>query len=83
MHGAFGSYDQQQVALGLKVRHDHRSRFMSDDYQKELDFLCIESSPATSESWKATSDLHTESSDSANGRAFRPTCLDDRIGSTL
>lgn len=36
----------QGVALGLKVRHDHGSQFMSDDYQKELDFLSIESSPA-------------------------------------
>jgi putative transposase len=42
---AFGSYSQE-VALGLKVRHDHGSQFMSDDYQKELDFLGIESSPA-------------------------------------
>jgi len=41
----FGSYDHM-VAIGLKVRHDHGSQFMSDDYQGELNFLGIESSPA-------------------------------------
>jgi len=42
---AFGSYEQQ-VAIGLKVHHDHGSQFISYDYQKALDFLGIESSPA-------------------------------------
>jgi len=42
---AFGSY-AQNVAIGLKVRHDHGSQFISYDYQKELEFLGIESSPA-------------------------------------
>lgn len=37
---------RQDVALGLKLRHDHGSPFMSDDYQSELHFLGIESSPA-------------------------------------
>jgi transposase InsO family protein len=41
----FGSYDAK-VAVGLKLRHDHGSQFVSDDYQRELDFLGIESSPA-------------------------------------
>jgi transposase InsO family protein len=35
-----------KVAVGLKLRHDHGSQFTSDDYQQELDFLGIESSPA-------------------------------------
>jgi transposase InsO family protein len=41
----FGSY-AEAVASGLKLRHDHGSAFMSDDFQKELRFLGIESSPA-------------------------------------
>ena len=31
---------------GLQLRHDHGSQFMSDDFQNELAFLGIESSPA-------------------------------------
>jgi transposase InsO family protein len=34
------------VASGLKLRHDHGSQYMSDDFQAELGFLGIESSPA-------------------------------------
>ena len=41
----FGSYDAN-VAVGLKLRHDHGSQFISDDYQNEIRFLGIESSPA-------------------------------------
>jgi transposase InsO family protein len=40
--GAYG----QDVARGLKLRHDHGSQYMSDDFQAELTFLGIESSPA-------------------------------------
>lgn len=40
--GAFGA----DVASGLKLRHDHGSQFVADDYQRELAFLGIESSPA-------------------------------------
>ncbi len=40
--GAFG----QQVASGLKIRHDHGSQYMSRDFQKELAFIGAESSPA-------------------------------------
>ena len=40
--GAFG----EDVARGLAVRHDHGSQYMSGDFQKELRFLGIESSPA-------------------------------------
>lgn len=34
------------IASGLKLRHDHGSQFVADDYQLELAFLGIESSPA-------------------------------------
>jgi len=40
--GAFG----EDVAEGLSLRHDHGSQFMSDDFQHELRFLGIESSPS-------------------------------------
>lgn len=40
--GAFG----QQVAHGLRLRHDHGSQFISDVFQTELAFLGIESSAA-------------------------------------
>ncbi len=40
--GAFG----KDVARGLAVRHDHGPQYMADDYQKELRFLGVESSPA-------------------------------------
>ena len=41
-YGAFG----QDIASGLKLRHDHGSQFVADDFQRELAFLAIESSPA-------------------------------------
>lgn len=34
------------IATGLQVRHDHGSQYMSDDFQAELRFLGIASSPA-------------------------------------
>lgn len=34
------------IALGLAMRHDHGSQYMSNHFQKELKFLGIESSPA-------------------------------------
>jgi putative transposase len=34
------------ITDGLRVRHDHGSQFVADDYQRELAFLGIESSPA-------------------------------------
>jgi putative transposase len=40
--GAFGA----GVAGGLKLRHDHGSQFVADDYQRELAFLGIARSPA-------------------------------------
>lgn len=40
--GAFSS----GVAAGLKLRHDHGSVYMSDDFQSEITFLGMEPSPA-------------------------------------
>jgi transposase InsO family protein len=40
--GGFG----EAVAAGVTSRHDHGSQFMSADFQAELRFLGIESSPA-------------------------------------
>jgi len=34
------------IAAGLQVRHDHGSQYMSDDFQTELRFVGITSSPA-------------------------------------
>lgn len=34
------------TATGLTVRHDHGSQYMSEDFQPELRFLGIVSSPA-------------------------------------
>jgi transposase InsO family protein len=41
----FGGF-AKDVAHGLAVRHDHGSQYVSHDFQKELRFLGIESSPA-------------------------------------
>jgi putative transposase len=41
----FGGFTKD-VAHGLAVRHDHGSQYMAHDFQKELRFLGIESSPA-------------------------------------
>jgi len=41
----FGGF-ATHIAHGLSVRHDHGSQYMSDVFQKELDFLGAESSPA-------------------------------------
>ena len=41
----FGAF-AEGVAGGLKLRHDHGSQFVADDYQRELAFLGIASSPA-------------------------------------
>jgi putative transposase len=40
--GAIG----KDVAAGLKLRHDHGSNYMSDDFQDEIAFLGIEGSPS-------------------------------------
>jgi len=41
----FGAF-AEGIACGLKLRHDHGSPFLSDDFQSEIRFLGIESSPA-------------------------------------
>jgi transposase InsO family protein len=41
----FGDYTAQ-VAMGLKVRHDHGPAYMAHDFQRELEFLGIQSSPS-------------------------------------
>jgi transposase InsO family protein len=40
----FGGF-AQGIALGVKLRHDHGSQFLSDDLQREIRFLDLESSP--------------------------------------
>jgi transposase InsO family protein len=40
--GGFGA----GVAVGLTIRHDHGSNYMSDDFQRELEFLGMVSSPS-------------------------------------
>jgi transposase InsO family protein len=41
----FGVFDPG-IAAGLAIRHDHGSAYMSDDFQEELSFLGIASSPS-------------------------------------
>jgi putative transposase len=41
----FGGF-ANNVARGLSIRHDHGSQYMSDAFQKELEFLGADSSPA-------------------------------------
>ena len=41
----FGGY-AEKIAQGLEVRHDHGSAYMADDFQGELRFLGMESSPS-------------------------------------
>jgi len=41
----FGGFDRG-IARGLTIRHDHGSAYMSGDFQRELAFLGMESSPS-------------------------------------
>jgi transposase InsO family protein len=41
----FGGFEKG-IALGLAIRHDHGSAYMSDDFQRELAFLGMTSSPS-------------------------------------
>jgi transposase InsO family protein len=41
----FGGFDRG-IAAGLAIRHDHGSAYMSDDFQRELAFLGMISSPS-------------------------------------
>ena len=45
MRRHFGAF-AKDIACGLALRHDHGSQYMADDFQKELRFLGIASSPA-------------------------------------
>ena len=45
VRACFGTF-AEGVAGGLELRHDHGSQFVADDYQRELAFLGIASSPA-------------------------------------
>ena len=42
---AFGGF-AKGIATGLAIRHDHGSAYMSDDFQRELTFLGMTSSPS-------------------------------------
>ncbi len=48
--GAFG----KGIAAGVRLRHDHGSQFVADDFQAQLAFLGPTSSPALSASPRAT-----------------------------
>ena len=37
---------REKAAMGIRLRHDHGSQYMSDDFQAEIAFLGMESSPA-------------------------------------
>jgi transposase InsO family protein len=41
----FGAF-AEQIATGLKLRHDHGSQYVSHDFQNEIAFLGLKSSPA-------------------------------------
>ena len=41
----FGSFSEN-AAAGIRLRHDHGSVYMSDDFQNEIQFLGMESSPS-------------------------------------
>jgi transposase InsO family protein len=41
----FGRFEKG-IAAGLAIRHDHGSAYMSDDFQQELSFLGMTSSPS-------------------------------------
>jgi len=42
----FGTLDRPGVAGGLTLRHDHGSTYISADFQREIRFLGMTSSPA-------------------------------------
>lgn len=45
MRHAFGCFGKD-IGVGLKLRHDHGSQYVSDVFQKEVAFLGIKSSPS-------------------------------------
>ena len=44
-HDYFGSFSED-IAAGLKIRHDHGSQYMADEFQDEISFLGMISSPS-------------------------------------
>jgi transposase InsO family protein len=65
----FGGFSEA-VAAGVQLRHDHGSQFMGADFQAELRFLGIESSPAFVREPEGNGYVEIY-----NGR-FRDECLD-------
>jgi transposase InsO family protein len=57
----------KDVAAGLKLRHDHGSNYMSEDFQTEIAFLGIEASPSFVREPEATARPGASS-----GRTSRP-----------
>lgn len=45
MRRCFGAF-AEKVVTGLSLRHDHGSQYMSDDFQNEIRFLGMKSTPA-------------------------------------
>jgi putative transposase len=45
VHEQFGGF-AEGIACGVRLRHDHGSQFMSDDFQAQIAFLGIAASPA-------------------------------------
>jgi putative transposase len=45
VRACFGAF-ADGIARGLKLRHDHGSQFLADDFQAEIAFLGVASSPA-------------------------------------
>ena len=41
----FGSI-REKIAAGIELRHDHGSQYISDDFQSEIEFLGLRSSPS-------------------------------------
>ena len=41
----FGAFEEN-IAEGLSLRHDHGSQYVSDDFQNEIAFLGVQSSPS-------------------------------------
>jgi transposase InsO family protein len=41
----FGAFEEN-IAEGLTLRHDHGSQYVSDDFQNEIAFLGVETSPS-------------------------------------
>jgi hypothetical protein len=56
----FGAF-ARSIAAGLAVRHDHGSQYLANDFQQELAFLGIASSPAFVRTPEGPCQLHLTS----------------------